>query len=211
MCPMRDGTQMLVGTVIRFLWATGLAACMIGGCECSGSRKSDQGPKIDRPDLVQQIPKAPRPTVVFPSECRQQDATLNKFVEHCLDICARGDYDAYRQLFGVDYRPTSEGDFKKLWQGVKGVAVRKVFPRPKDSQRWYVLAKVELRNPDSKGRRERDVPLMVFKESNIWRLGPVPKDDIEVIRAVAGRSASGPASAPASAPSSRPAAASSPK
>ncbi len=212
MCVMRDGTEMLVGTVIRFLWVFGLAVCTMGGCECSGNRKAEDGPQIDRPDLARQIPGAPRPMVVFPADCRQADATVNKFIEHCLDVCARGDYDAYRQLFGVDYRPTSEADFKKVWQGVKGVTVRKVFPRPKDPlHRWYVLAKVELRNPDSKGRQERDVPLMVFKEGDMWRLGPVPREDIEVMRAVASQPGMGLVNQSVGAPASRPATASAPR
>lgn len=207
MCPMRDGTQILVGTVIRLLWAAGLLACTVGGCECSGNRKTDEGPRIDRPDLARQIPSAPRPVVLFPPDCRQPDATVNNFIEHCLDVCSRGDYDAYRQLFGVDYRPTSEADFKKVWQGIKGVTVRRVFPSPEVPPRCYILAKVELRHPDSKGRRERDVPLMVFKEGDAWRLGPAPKNVVEMMRVAASRPSSAPASLPAAA--GRPAVASS--
>lgn len=154
-----------------------------GGCECSQEKQKDEGALINRPDLARQIPSAPRPSVIMLPECRQPDPDLNQFIEHTMGVCSRGDYDAYRQLFGTAYKPTAEVDFKRIWQGVKEIVVRRVWPSPEKPPRYYVLADVKLRKPDSKGRHERSVPIMVFQEAGQWRVGPAPKHVIELIRA----------------------------
>ena len=200
--PKRRRTAHVPRGLMRLLFTAALGACLMGGCQCGGRDvAANDGPEIEKPALITQYPEKTPPAVDFPAHVRQEDVSLNKFVEQVLDICVRGDYDAYRQLFGSAYRPTRETQFKQVWEGVKDVRVLRIEKGPEADPRYYVLAEVHLREA-KKGRVERSVPVMVFKEAGEWRVGPAPKKAIEALRALESRPASGPA--PASAPSSRP-------
>ena len=134
------------------------------------------------------------PPVSFAPECRQKDATLNKFIQDALTICHRGDYDALRQLFGTAYEPISESDFKRVWRNVADIAVGQVYADQREPPRYYVvLAKVRLREADKEDRRERDIPIMVFQEGGRWRLGSAPSEVIDRMRAAASQPATDPA------------------
>jgi len=186
-------------TAFKLIWSMALAAGSIGGCECSRDVAVNEDTQIDRPPIAVENPEEPRPAVSFAPECRQKDATLNKFIQDALTICHRGDYDAFRQLFGTAYEPTSESDFKRVWSNVAEIAIRQVHADDKqDPPRYYVVfAKVRLRKADKKDRRERDIHIMVFQEGEQWRLGAAPSEVIDSIRARASQPASQPASNPA--------------
>jgi hypothetical protein len=171
-----------------------LAAGSIGGCECSRDVAVNPDTQIDLPPIAEEYPEVPRPAVSFPPECRQKDATLNKFIQDALTICHRGDYDAFRQLFGTAYEPTSELDFKDVWSNVADITVCQVHADKRDPPRYYVVfAKVRLRKADKKDRREREIPIMVFQEGGRWRLGPAPSEVIDRMRAAASQPATDPA------------------
>lgn len=167
---------------------------------CSRDAGVDEGPEINKKPISEEDPEAPRPVVNFPPHLRQQDPTLNAFIEKVLTICSVGDYDAFRQLFGTAYQPTDEKQFRQVWYNVGSVDVMLVQAGRQKEPHYYVLAKVRLRTPRN-GRQERSVPVMVFKEADEWRVGPPPKAAIEELRALETQ----PASAPANAPASRPA------
>ena len=188
---------MRIRGLLRLFFAAALAGCLMGGCRCGRDATLSDGPEIDKKPLAEEYPNAPRPEVSFPARLRQQDLTLNAFIEHVLSICVRGDYDAYRQLFGTAYQPTREAQFKQVWEGVKSVEVTQVHAGPEKEQRYYVLARVHLRVL-KKGRTERSVPVMVFKEGAEWRVGPAPQQVIEQLRTLDTQPAT--ASAPTSAP-----------
>jgi len=177
------------------LGALGLAAAP----GCSRDAAVDDGPEINKPPISVEDPEAPRPAVNFPAHLRQKDPTLNAFIEKVLEICYRGDYDAFRQLFGTAYQPTDEKQFRQVWYNVGNVDVILVQDGRQKEPHYYVLAKVRLRTPRN-GRQERSVPVMVFKEAGEWRVGPPPKAAIEELRALETQPASGPASAPAPRP-----------
>jgi len=185
---------MLVRKLLKVAWTASLAACSIGGCECSRDVAVNEDTQIDLPAIVEENPEAPRPAVSFSPECRQEDPALNKFIQDALTICHRGDYDAFRQLFGTAYEPTSESDFKRVWSNVEDIAVREVRADKRDPPRYYVVfAKVRLRKADKKDRRERDIPIMVFQEGGRWRLGSAPSEVIDRMKAAASQPAPDPA------------------
>lgn len=173
--------------LIRLCFTTALAACLMGGCRCGRDiAVSDDDPEIDKPDLITEFPGVPRPETIFPAHLRQEDPSLNKFIEQVLDVCARGDYDAYRQLFGTAYPPTPENQFRKVWPGVKSAEVIRI-ERGKDHMdqepRYFVLARVHVQT-EARGLEARSVPVMVFKEGGEWRVGQAPKKEIERLRAL---------------------------
>lgn len=188
---------MRTGSLLRLLWSVGLAGCLVGGCRCSRDVAVDEGPEIDKKPIIEEDPDAPRPQIVFPADVRLEDPTLNAFIERVLQICYAGDYDGFRQLFGTAYQPTTESDFRRVWHGVKRIEVMRIYMGPGKEPRYFVLAKVHLREPDNKGREERDIRVMVFKEGSDWRVGPPPQEAIERLRALESQPASGPATEPA--------------
>ena len=179
---------------LKILWVALLAGTLPGGCRCSRDVAVDEGPEINKKPIIEENPEAPRPGVLFPAEFRQDDASLNAFVERALTVCYQGDYDAFRQLFGMTFQPPAEAEFKRVWHGVKSIEVTRIQAGPQKEPHYYVLAKVLLRAPDQKGRQERTVPVMVFQEAGQWRLGPPPQEAIDLLRASQTQPESGPAS-----------------
>lgn len=154
-----------------------LVSCVVGGCRCSRDDPDASDAQIDRQTLVEETPQAPRPHVVFPAGVHEGDASLNEFVKHILDVCQVGDYDAFRQLFGSMYEPTSFANFRRIWPQVKEIEVQRIHAGKGDPPAVYVVeAKAKLRQADRKGREEVNLPIMIFREGEYWRIGPVPRE-----------------------------------
>ena len=163
--------------IVRFSWAMVLASCVVGGCRCSRDDSDASDAQIDRQTLVEEAPHAPRPHVIFPAGVHGGDASLNAFVEHVLQVCQMGDYDAFRQLFGSIYEPTSLANFRRIWPQVKEIEIQRIHAGEGDPPAVYVVeAQARLRQEDRKGRKEVNLPIMIFREGDHWRLGPVPKE-----------------------------------
>ena len=112
---------MISRNMVKLAWATAIAVGNIGGCKCE--RDVADEPKIETTPIVDVDPTAPSPTVEFPAHLRSNDATLNAFVEHALKVCARGDYDGFRQLFAAACPPRGLSDFERVWHAAKELAV----------------------------------------------------------------------------------------
>jgi len=164
------------------LWAALLVGGTIGGCKCSRDVAVEPDRQIDRPSIVQLDPDAPRPDVDFPPELHLDDPSFNRFVVHALEVCRQGDYDGFRQLFGTAYEPTTHDNFRKVWGNVKSIQVRRVVKGPQETPHYYLYGRIRLREPDRKGQDRRDIWVMVFRETDQWRLGAPSQDIVDRLR-----------------------------
>ncbi len=171
---------------IRFLryglWMAALATVASGGCRCERHVGVTDDIQIDRPTLVELNPDAPRPDIEFPTELHQDDQGFNRFVARALEVCRLGDYDGFRELFGMEFEPTPEANFRNVWHNVKSVAVRKIIRGPQQVPHYYVFAEVELRRPDRRGQDLRDIWVMVYREHDRWCLGAPSQDVLRQLR-----------------------------
>ena len=160
------------------------ASLVLIGLALAGCHKSNQQDdnSIDQPPLAQIEPEAKKPTVYFPRGFLTPDIKLNKYIEDALSICASGDYDGFRQLFGPSYSPPNKSDFDKIWHNVKSVQIASIHPdRRKDPPDYYVHAWVDLRQPDAHHRTRRDAIVAVKKDEGQWRLFQAPNDFVHRI------------------------------
>jgi len=185
---------MIVNKTVTLVWAALLAAGSMGGCECGRDVLVEDGVQLEHEKIIDKAPQAPRPDVVFPRGTLTGEPSLNKFIERALSVCADGDYDGFRRLFGTAYRPPDQADFEERWHGVQGIEIRSVDLGKEDPPEYYVHALIRLREPDRKGRRKLDAVVRVFREGEAWRLGEAPKEVVERILVAATRPAdNGPA------------------
>lgn len=162
---------------IRLLLAAFCAAGSVGGCKCGRDVAAPDEITIDQPTLIQQNPNVPQPEINFPQELKTEDPSFNQFVLTMLDICNKGDYDGYRQLFGTAYTPTPRTNFESVWQQIRVIQVVRIEKHPrKDPPEYYLHARIVLRQPDRQNRTERNAIIMIFKEEGEWRLGSAPKE-----------------------------------
>jgi len=138
------------------LWVATLVGSTLGGCKCGRD--------------------------VAVARLHLDDPSFNQFVTQTLEVCRRGDYDGFRQLFGSAYEPTSEAKFVKVWSNVKAIEVRRIVQGPQETPHYYVYARVRLREPDRKQQDERDIWVTVYRESGRWRLGVPSQEIIEQLR-----------------------------
>jgi hypothetical protein len=151
----------------------------MGGCECQ--RSADEDVSIEVPKITDKDPNANRPLVYFPSRCQTEDITLNKFIEQALVVCAQGDYDGFRQLFGTSFTPPSKTDFERIWYNVVNVEVVSTHPGKQEPPEYYVHAVVRLREPDRRNRSQRDAVVAIFKEADEWRMAPPSKEFVRKV------------------------------
>jgi hypothetical protein len=194
---------MRVGRVTMLLWAGALVAGSMGGCKCGKGGGDSAGGTLDTPPIVITNPEAPALVIDFPPRCRSRDTSLNTFIESTLKVAAQGDYDGFRQLFSMAYTPPSRQEFQRIWEAVEAIKVANVFgfaevaggqPAP---DKYFLHALVNRRQADRKGRLKLDVVVLVFKETGQWRLGPAPKEVVDLILGADSQPADGPTSAPA--------------
>ena len=181
---------MTVNNIVRVAWGVALVAGSMGGCECGEDVLVKTGGRIDRETIAEKDPQAPRPGVVFPKKALTDDTTLNEFITKALEVCHRGDYDGFRQLFGTAYRPPDQRSFERVWAGVRDITVASIRgPGRETPPEYYAHAVVRLRQPDRKDRQKRDVVVKVFREAGDWRLGEAPKEIVRKILIASSRPA----------------------
>lgn len=165
----RKWIPVAVGGCLAVLLLAGLS-----GCKREASAENDG--EIDKVPIGELLPDKEPPKVDFPDHLKTDDVVLNEFIFKGLRYCVKGDYDGFRQLFGVSYQPPDEDRFKKLWLGVKLVKIQGIYHDRRQPNDYYVHAVIQLRKADRRERSERQAVLWVFKEGDEWRLGPAPSD-----------------------------------
>lgn len=181
-------------TLIRltqFMLAASLVAGSMGGCKCQRDVGVEGDHDIDRAKMIEKDPTADRPSVYFPQELRSDNDSVNTFVVRGLNVCAQGDYDAFRELFGTAFQPIDAFRFEESWKIVRDISIKGIYedPRVRESPEYYAHVIVRLRESDSKGRQERQAVLWLFKEAGFWRMGQAPSEVVNKILTLATRPA----------------------
>ncbi len=180
---------MTARNVVKLVCAAAIAAGGMGGCKCRQDVGTGDEPRIETTPIAEEYPDVPTPKIDFPARWHSEDTTLNAFIDHALKVCGEGDYDGFRQLFGTEYTPTGRSDFERAWHAFSDIKVTRLFRGPQDPPAYYLHVVVRRREPDRKGRRQRDAVVMVFREAGDWRLGPAPKEIVRKVLAASTRPA----------------------
>lgn len=143
------------------------------------------GLACEKPAPVEDIP-APEPElIVFPPHLRVDDPAVNEFVEHTMQTCVSGDYDAFRLLWSAKSEPMGRRDFERSWQAVRQIRVDALVPfRIADDPgapglRYYIKASVEL--DPAADPPTRNVQLVAVSEDSQWRLARPSKTQLDKI------------------------------
>ncbi len=188
---------MKVGKLMTVLWTAALLVGSADGCKCGKDQGEKPSGPLDTPPIAVSNPQASAPDIVFPARWRSRDAAMNSFIESTLKVAAQGDYDGFRQLFGMANMPPSRQEFQRIWEAVEAITVAGVYGDGPEPEKYFLHALVKRRQPDRKGRLTLNVVVTVFQEAGQWRLGPAPKEVVDLILESASRPASGPTSGPA--------------
>jgi len=153
-----------------------LVACCFAGILAAGCEKTSE------PEQGVAAPAKPADVLVFPSELRVSDDSVNEFVSRAMRVCGEGEYEPFRLLWSVKEDTLSRGDFEQGWQAVVKIQIRALQPvfLAADAEGsamtgetiYVVLANVELDPAHRAGQNEphREVALKVVKENGEWRL-----------------------------------------
>jgi hypothetical protein len=132
-------------------------------------------------------PSARRDLLIFPDELRVEDTAINDFVTRAMEVCAAGDYEAFRLLWSARDTPLPRAEFEQGWKAVETIRIRALervmlAPDPdagrSEAQTVYTAyAQVEL-DPSLRSQgveTRREVILMMVREQDEWRLARAPK------------------------------------
>lgn len=167
--------------VIGLAWTAVLAAGSIGGCKCGDGASTEGGPAIVTPSLVDEDPKAAERSTDFPEDLHTDDASLNAFVDQALSVCARGDYDGFRQLFAADVQRRTRLEFERVWQAAKEIEVADLVKDPDEALCYHLYAVLHWQEQDRKGRTKRDAVVTISQEGGEWRLRPADSEVSQVM------------------------------
>ncbi len=159
----------MLGGCLAVLLLAGLA-----GCKRQASADADD--EINKQKLIVTEPTVEPPAVIFPEQLKTDDVTVNEFIRKALEACRQGDYDMFRQLFGVTEQAPTGAQFDHVWKDVKEIAVRRIYTGKQQPLDYYVHVVVLLRQPDKYERTERQAVIWVFKEGDNWHLAPAPSE-----------------------------------
>ncbi|UCC31830.1 MAG: hypothetical protein JSU86_06045 [Phycisphaerales bacterium] len=132
-------------------------------------------------------PKKPPELLVFPSDLRTEDDSVNAFVKHAMTQCASGHYDKFRLLWSAREDPLPRSEYQQGWQAVQEIRIRALqkamlsadpaHGREEDETVYVIVANVSLDPTHRAGQREanREVALMLVREHDSWRLARAPK------------------------------------
>jgi hypothetical protein len=113
--------------------------------------------------------------IEFPDGLRVDDPTVNEFILKAIETCVSGDYEAFRLLWTARQDPLSEQEFKRGWAAVQKVRIDNIRPfrTPEGEIVYAARAHVQL-DPAEVPEPDRDIVLLLVKESEQWRLAPAP-------------------------------------
>lgn len=165
------------------LWLAAGAAGTFAGCECGKEGGSKPQDTVERTVSLDQ-PELPKPVVEFPESLQCSDPTVNAFIREALQTCVDGQYESFRSLFGTSYTPTGYEDFERLWKRVFSIRVAGLTQAAENPPRYYMQVGVTYREEDRRGRSEREVIVMIYREGDHWRLAPAPSEALERFEAL---------------------------
>lgn len=150
----------------------------------------------DRPDLSEDeafpepviLDLERRPHFVFPVSARTYDLSLNQFVDRFARVCMQGKYSDFRLMLSRRRPPILPPRFESNFNALKKVRILEIerLPAvPKAEGPIYLMnAEYELEDFAVKGGAStRQVQVAITREDGSWRIGPIPHEALEQLRA----------------------------
>lgn len=144
-----------------------------------------------------------RPNFEFPVAARTFDLSLNRFVDRFARVCMQGKYSDFRLMLSSKRPPILPPRFESNFNALKNVrilGIEKLPDLPEIPGPIYLMsAEYELEDFAVRGgERVKQVQVAIAREEGEWRLGPIPGEALDRLRAYrAMQAASQPAEKPA--------------
>lgn len=129
-----------------------------------------------------------RPHFVFPVSARTYDLSLNRFVDRFARVCMQGKYSDFRLMLSRSRPPILPPRFESNFNALKNVRILQIERLPDVPQVegpvYLMNAQYELEDFAVKGGKSvRQVQVAITREDGDWRIGPIPHDALEQLRA----------------------------
>jgi hypothetical protein len=137
-----------------------------------------------------------RPNFVFPVSSRTYDLSLNRFVDRFSRVCMQGRYSDFRLMLSRTRPPILPPRFESNFNALKSVRILQIERLPDIPNVvgpvYLMNAQYELEDFAVKGGKSvRQVQVAITREDGDWRIGPIPTDALEQLRAYQASQAAG--------------------
>jgi hypothetical protein len=128
------------------------------------------------------------PEFGFPVAARSFDLSLNRFVDRFARVCREGKYSDFRMMLSSRHPPILPPRFESNFNALKRIKIldiEKMPTLPDSTGDVFVMsAEYELEDFAAKtGETVKQVQVAIAKEEGQWRLGPIPSEAVERLRA----------------------------
>jgi hypothetical protein len=129
-----------------------------------------------------------RPSFVFPVAARTYDLSQNRFVDRFARVCMEGKYSEFRLLLSRHQPPMLPPRFESNFNALKQIRIQSIekLPPVKDVEGPVYLMTAEYSLEEYAVRRGEAVKraqVAIAREDGEWRLGPIPSDSMDLLRA----------------------------
>ncbi len=129
-----------------------------------------------------------RPNFVFPVSARTYDLSLNRFVDRFARVCMQGKYSDFRLMLSRSRPPIHPPRFESNFNALKNVRILQIERLPDVPQVegpvYLMNAQYELEDFAVKGGKSvRQVQVAITREDGDWRIGPIPRESLDQLRA----------------------------
>lgn len=138
-----------------------------------------------------------RPRFVFPISARTFDLSLNRFVDRFARVCMEGKYSEFRLMLSRRRPPILPDRFESNFNALRRVTIQSIDQAPvtpgQEGPLYLMTAQYELEDYAVRGGEKiKQVVVGIAHEEGQWRLGPIPSEAIDQLRALKGSPASMP-------------------
>lgn len=128
------------------------------------------------------------PEFEFPISARTFDLSLNRFVDRFARVCREGKYSDFRLMLSSRRPPILPPRFESNFNALKRVKILGIEKMPEIPESpgpvFVMSAEYELEDFAAKtGETTKHVQVAIAKEEGEWRLGPIPSEAVERLRA----------------------------
>ncbi len=127
----------------------------------------------------------------FPAELRAEDPSVNEFILNAIQTCMAEDYEAFRLLWSGLEEPISEQEFRRGFRATRKVTILHLLQRrTREGDIVYIVHSLVELDPNEVPEPERDIVLLLRKESGKWRVARAPREEAKALKALLSRDAS---------------------
>lgn len=121
--------------------------------------------------------------IVFPPDFECDEPGVPEMLTQAVQACTDQDYEAFRSFWSAREDPITEKEFIRAWRASPEFVLKELRQmKTPDGEIVYAVRALVSLDPNDVPEPERDVVMLIVKESDAWRLKRAPRKLIKMLK-----------------------------